>query len=489
MSTKTTRRAFVASSFAASFAMAADVPKDPSEKPKAPDAPAEPKAGEAGGAGAPKQKEKAPTTTQEVRLRVALVGAGGQGRHVMKNVLAQKQDVVAICDLDEKQLAQGFKEGGEPVKAAKSYTDFRKLLDDAKSFDAVIVATPDHWHAPLCTAFIKAGKHVYCEKPLTNTIADARALRELVRSNPKIVTQMGNQGSAENSLRRSVELIRAGVLGQVREVHAWLGNKGPSKGIDKPTESDPIPAGFNWDAWCGPSGYRPYKKSIYHPFSWRNWYDFGNGGLADFCCHIYNTALRALDLTYATKIEVAGENLGREHYGTTNQLKMHFPARPAKDGDRGQLDPVTLHWYDGGRKPPEELTKDVVEQYKKVPDGGSLIVGERGYIYTNPWNVGAMIKLKDDAKLRDVLTHEPTKDVPQVYARKVNHVREWINACKGEGKTWSDFDFGGHLTEIGLTGVLALRMGKDITWDGERMKADAAGAETIVKREWRRAWL
>jgi predicted dehydrogenase len=428
----------------------------------------------------------AASTTANTRLNVALIGAGGQGRSDMLNLLSTKQNLVAICDPDEKQIAAARKDGKEAAASAKPYNDYRKLLDDAKTIDAVIIATPDHWHAPLCQAFIKAGKHVYCEKPLTRTLSEARSLRELVRANPRIVTQLGNQGSAEQSLRRSVELIRAGALGQVTEVHCWLNDVG--RGSDRPAGEDSVPAGFNWDYWCGPSPYRPYKAGTYHPAAWRSWFDFGGGPLADFTCHIYNTALRSLDLTYATKIQVQGEGLAKESFAKTTHLQMRFPARRQSDSDR-QLDPVILHWYNGGPRPSDELLKDVLAVYPKLQHG-CLIVGEKGILWSSPWNTDAKIKLHDDDKLRGVSDHEPTKSIPKTLPRGVGHMQEWVNAINGKGTTWSGFDFGGHLTEIGLTGVLGVRLGHDFDWDGEAQVApNAPKAAAMVKPIYRKSWV
>jgi predicted dehydrogenase len=433
-----------------------------------------------------KSNPAAASTAANSAINVALVGAGGQGRGDMQGLLGCKQNVVAICDPDPKQIAAGLKQGGDKTAGAKTYSDYRRLLDDAKSFDAVIIGTPDHWHAPLATAFIKAGKHVYCEKPLTRTLGEARALRELVRANPKVVTQMGNQGSAEQSLRRSVEVIRGGGLGQVREVHSWLADVG--RGSDRPEGADPIPAGFDWDYWCGPSPVRPFKAGLYHPAAWRQWFDFGGGPLADFTCHIYNTALRSLDLTYANKVEVTGEGLAKDSFAKSTHIQMHFPARKQSDADR-QLDACTVHWYNGGPRPTDEQLKDVLA-IGDQPKHGCLIVGEKGIIWCNPWNNRALIKLHDDAKLRDITQHEATKNIPITLPRGVGHMQEWVNAMNGKGKAWSDFDFGGHLTEIGLTGVLAVRIGHDLDWDGEAQVAkNAPGSTPLIKNEWRKRWI
>jgi predicted dehydrogenase len=435
------------------FAADADPTKPDPAKPK-PDAPT---------ADPAKINPAAASTQANAKINVALIGAGGQGRSDMKNLLSAKQNIVAICDPDEKQIAGARQEGKDATAGAKGYNDYRKLLEDSKTIDAVIIATPDHWHAPLCKAFIKAGKHVYCEKPLTRTLGEARELRELVRANPNIITQMGNQGSAEQSLRRSVELIRAGALGQVTEVHSWLNDVG--RGSDRPSGEDAVPAGFNWDYWCGPSPYRPFKAGTYHPFAWRSWFDFGGGPLADFTCHIYNTALRSLDLTYATSVQVQGEGLAKESFAKNTHLQMHFPARKQSDSDR-QLDPVTLHWYNGSQRPSDEILKDVLAANPKVQNG-CLIVGEKGIIWCNPWNNDARIKLHDDDKLRGVSDHAPTKEIAKSIPRSPGHMQEWVNGINGKGKPFSDFDFGGHLTEIGLTGVLGVRLGHDFEWDGE----------------------
>ena len=223
----------------------------------------------------------------------------------MRGLLSCGANLVALCDPDpaqiEKARADARTSGGAATKDAKAYEDYRKLLDDAASFDAVLIATPDHWHAPLCKAFMKIGKHVYCEKPLTHSVAEARELRELARGS-KVVTQMGNQGSASASLRRCTEIIKAGALGQIREIYQWgigvTANEGSADGRRS------RPAGFNWDLWVGPSAMRPFKKDVYHPFRWRGWFDFGNGGLADFCCHAINLPMRALDLGYPERLVV-----------------------------------------------------------------------------------------------------------------------------------------------------------------------------------------
>ena len=421
------------------------------------------------------------STAANSKLNLAVVGCGGQGRGVMRNLLSHGANLVALCDPDtamiDKARADALKSGGEATKDANAYEDYRRLLDNTLSVDAGLVATPDHWHAHLCKAFMKAGKHVYCEKPLTHSVAEARELRELSRTS-NVVTQMGNQGSASESLRRCTELIRAGVLGQIREIYecgiAGTANEGSAKG------EDPVPQGFNWDLWVGPSAMRPFKKDVYHPFRWRDWFDFGNGRLADFCCHAINLPMRALDLSYPEKIVVNMQD-GKQ-IADKAEVEFHFPAR-------GSLPPVTLHWQGNG-KPPAEALKPLSDVYGDRAPKGVLIVGEKGCIHTSHWNTGGKIRLNGEPRLSDVLKHDATKHISKTLPRTENHGKEWLDACRGEGKTFSDFDIGGQLTEIGLAGVVGIRTGKSLDWDGEKMEAtNAPEAARFVHTEYRTKWL
>jgi predicted dehydrogenase len=423
----------------------------------------------------------AASTAANSKLNLAVVGCGGQGRGVMRGLLSCGANLVALCDPDPTQIetarADALQTGSEASKNAKAVEDYRKLFDASASFDAVLVATPDHWHAPLCKAFMKIGKHVYCEKPLTHSVAEARELRELARGS-KVATQMGNQGSDSASLRRCIEVIKAGALGQVREIYQWdigvTANEGSAPG------EDPIPAGFNWDLWVGPSAMRPFKKGVYHPFSWRGWFDFGNGGLADFCCHAINLPMRALDLGYPERL-VLNMKDGKQTPDKA-AVEFHFPAR-------GSLVPLTLHWQGNG-KPPAAVIQPLVDVYKDKVPGGVMIVGEKGCIYTSHWNTGGLIRLAGEPRLKDVLHHDATKDIPQSLPRSKGHGQEWIDACRGEGRTFSDFDVGGKLTEIGLAGVVAVRAGKSLDWDGEKMQAtNAPEAAKFIRTEYRTKWL
>jgi predicted dehydrogenase len=422
----------------------------------------------------------ASSTAANSRLNLAVVGCGGQGRGDMRGMLSCGANLVALCDPDPAQIEAARADAarsGAKAKEARAYEDYRRLLDRAATFDAVLIATPDHWHAPLCKAFMKAGKHVYCEKPLTHSVAEAREIRELARTS-KVATQMGNQGSASASLRRSVEVIRAGALGQVRQVFHWGIGVTASEG-SAPGE-DPLPPGFNWDLWIGPSAMRPFRKDTYHPARWRHWFDFGNGGLADFCCHAINLPMRALDLGYPERL-VMNVKEGKQIAGKAAVI-YHFPAR-------GSLVPLTLHWQGEGR-PTASVIHPLVDIYKdRVPDG-LMIIGQKGCIYTSHWNTGALIRLEGERRLTDILRHPATKHIPESLPRVKGHDQEWIDACRGQGKTFSDFEIGGKLTEIGLSAIVAIRAGRGMEWDGENMRAiSAPEADRFVHPAYRTKWL
>ena len=247
--------------------------------------------------------------------------------------------------------------------------------------------------------------------------------------------------------------------------------------------ADPIPEGFNWDMWCGPSPLRPFKQDIFHPAKWRRWWDFGSGTLGDFGCHGFNLPMRALELGWPERIEVELTEASRERYIQGIHARLHFPAR-------GQLAPFTLHWYDGSRLPPNDVLTDVLAVYKKTPTSGCLLRGDNGQLYADVWGKGCVIKLRDEPRLHGVLTHEATKQVPQSLLRTENHMNEWLQACLGHGQTFSSFEVGGRLTEIVLASALAVRLGRSIAWQGEAMAVTGAPeAAPFIRPDYRTQWL
>ena len=397
------------------------------------------------------------------KLNVAFIGMGGQIQGHVARILQLGHNVVALCDVDARQIAGSKNQHGDGLAKAAVYSDYRILLDKEKTLDAVVIATPDHWHAPICRLAMQAGRHVYCEKPLTHTITEARQIRELSKVS-KGITQTGNQGSASGNLRRSMELIAAGFFGAITEIHSWHPPHGWPSGVDRPEGADAVPAGLDWDFWLGKAPARPYKSNIYHPAQWRGWYDFGSGSLGDFCCHAFNLPVRALDLDYPVKIEVSGTGLDKESFAKACTVRYHFPARDKRG-------PVKLNFYTGGDLPPEDVTAGLRLTFGNLPRTGCLLVGEKGQLESGLWNSDCYIRLNDEPRFIGADNHPKAKEIPQSLPRVIGHLDEWLDACLGGPKVFSDFDFGGHLTEIGLAGIVALRLQKNIDWDGPNMKA------------------
>jgi predicted dehydrogenase len=424
------------------------------------------------------------------KLNIGIIGCGGKGHSDTQCVATE--NIVALCDVDQNNAAGCFKE----FPNAKKYTDFRKMLDEEKSLDAVVVATPDHTHAPASVMAMKLGKHVYCQKPLTHSVFEARTMRETA-AKMKVVTQMGNQGSAEPGLRRAVEIIQAGVLGPVRQVHVWSNRPIWPQGMDRPEGSKPVPSHLDWGLWLGPAPERPYNDG-YCPFAWRGWQDFGTGALGDMACHTANMPFRALRLEYPTSIEAESSGINKETYPKWSRIRFEFPAR-------SDMPPLSFFWYDGGQKPPEDITSGLdlarrVEGSKKrkkvevlksgdVPGSGCLIVGDKGALFS-PDDYGAAYRIFPEEDFKDY--KGPPETIPRLSMEggtdKVHH-QEWIRAIKESGKPYSSFDYAALLTETILLGNIALRTGKKLDWDGPNMKAkNCPEAEQFIRREYRKGY-
>ena len=418
------------------------------------------------------------------KLNIAFVGMGGkiQGHVSRANQLGH--NVVAFCDVDAGQNDRSLARHKSIAKSVKTYTDYRLLIEKEKTLDAVVIATPDHWHAPICTAAIKAGLHVFCEKPLTHTIAEARELAELSRTS-KVITQTGNQGSASANLRRSIELIQAGLLGDVSNVHVWHPAHGWPSGVSRPTGKDNLPAGLNWDFWCGPSPLRPFKRGIYHPGKWRGWYDFGNGSIGDFCCHSFNMPVRALKLGLPSRVEINNvHDAGHETYARAVTHRFHFPAE-------GSRVAVNLIYYTGNEDmPPKPILDAVRGTFGNIPRVGAIVEGSNGLLSSGLWNTECYLKLKDDKKFMGHAKHGDAAGIPITLPRIRDHFQEWTDAILGKGKTFAPFEIGGQLTEIGLSGIVALKLQNNLDWDGPAMKARGLPeASNYVNKKNRKEWL
>lgn len=398
------------------------------------------------------------------RLNVACIGLGGQMQGLIQETITLEQNIVALCDVDQARIQATLSAFPDALARAAKYNDFRKLLAQEKSIDAVIIATPDHWHAIISQAAMEAGKAVYCEKPLTHTVGEARAIAQAA-TKTKVVTQTGNQGSSSSNFRRSMELIQANLLGTVTDVHIWHPPHGWPNGVDRPADNDPIPPGLDWNFWLGPAPERAYKGAVYHPGAWRGWYDFGGGSLADFCCHAFSMPVRALNLDAPEGIEVSGVALAKDSFPKSCAVHFRFPPR----GKRG---PVNVHFYTGGDLPPASATVGLAETYDKIPGLGCLVVGEKGTLSAGLWNNECFLRMQDEKEFQPAQSHDAAKAVPLSLPRapRDRHMLEWIAACKGDGQTFSPFQIGAHITGIGAIGLLGLRLGRSIEWDARAMQ-------------------
>jgi len=395
------------------------------------------------------------------KLNLGLIGVGNKGAENLKNLA--DQNVVALCDVDENFLNAA----SQTHPGAKQYRDFRKMLEQ-RDIDAVVVTIPDHNHAVAAMAAIQLGKHVYCEKPLTHDLHEARQLARAAREH-KVATQMGNGGHASDSLRSAVEWIQAGVIGPVGEVHAWTDRPIWPQGITRPADTPPIPKNIEWDLWIGSAPMRPYHPA-YHPFKWRGWWDFGTGALGDMGCHIIDAAFWSLKLGYPETVEAESSPVNNETAPNWSIVRYQFPAR-------GELPPVKLTWYDGGKLPAGELLDLAADE--KFPKNGSLFVGSKGRLLL----LQGKSELLPEKEWRDF--QPPPKTIP----RSSGHYAEWIAACKGGPAAFSNFNYAGPLTELVLLGNIALRLGRKIQWDGRNLKArNAPEADRYIRREYRKGW-
>ncbi len=401
------------------------------------------------------------------KLNIAFVGVGGMGKDNMKG--CEGENIAAICDVDWRYASSVMQNHPN----VKKYKDFRKMLDEVKDIDAVVIATPDHTHATIAKAAIKMGKHVYVQKPLTWSVEEARKLTVAARE-AKVATQMGNQGHSSEEMRIVCEMIWSGVIGQIREVHVWTDRPYWAQGILRPADSPAVPDGLDWDNWLGPAPVRPYNP-VYHPFSWRGWFDFGTGALGDMGCHIIDQAYWALKLDRPTAVEASVSSRvvkdwqkvkNNETYPDASIVRYDFPAR-------GDLPPVKLTWYDGGLKParPPEL-----EAERNLGDNGVIFIGDKGTIVEG--------RIIPESKMKDY--QKPPKSIPRITG---THEQNWIDACKGGPAACSNFEYSGPLTETVLLGNVAIRTGRRIEWDGPNMKiTNVLEANELIGRKYREGW-
>jgi predicted dehydrogenase len=389
------------------------------------------------------------------KLNIGQIGVWNRAGANLKEV--SSQNIVALCDVDDNFLSAVSKN----YPGAKPHHDFRKLLEQ-KDIDAVVIGTPDHTHAVATVAALQSGRHVYCEKPLTHTISEARIVAQTAKKF-KRVTQMGNQIHASNNYRRVVELVKSGAIGTVREVHVWVdavyGN------IGKPVPA-PVPPHLHYDLWLGPIAPNPYSPK-YHPKDWRNYWAFGGGTMSDFCCHHMDLSHWALDLRAPISVEAEGPSVDEIEVPTWVIVTFNYPARGSKP-------PVKLVWYQGGKRPPfPECSKE------SWADNGTLFIGSKGKLQSS-YGTHRLLPEKD---FKDFVPPKPF--IPN----SIGHHEEWIQACKTGGPTTCNFDYGGALTEAGLLGNVAYRVGKKIEWDAKSLRAkNCPEADQFIQHHYRDGW-
>jgi predicted dehydrogenase len=407
------------------------------------------------------------------KLNIAIIGAGGRGASNLHDVASE--NIVALCDVFEPALDSA----AARYPHARRERDFRRLYDHANEFDAVVVSTTEHTHAFATLPALQLGKHVYCEKPLTHNVWEARVIRQAA-ARTKLATQMGTQIHATDNYRRVVELIQTGAIGAVSEAHVWVGrawglqsDEAAERNHDivsvreRPTESMPVPAGLDWDLWLGPAPERPFH-SVYFPGpKWYRWWDFGNGTMSDLGSHWVDLPFWALKLDAPRTIEAAGPPPHPEIAPASMHVTYEY-------GPRGDLPPVKLTWYQGEDKP-EAVQTGAIPKW----DSGVLFVGTKGKLLADY----GKHKLLPESDFREFVRPKPF--IP----KSLGHHAEWIHACKTGEPTTCNFTYAGWLTEANHLGNVAYRVGRKLEWDPARLYAsNAPEAERYIHREYRKGW-
>lgn len=435
-----------------------------------------------------------PTRSALQGLAAACVGVGGKGDSDCSHIADHDVEIVGLCDVDKRTLEKKSKE----FKKAEQFTDFREMLDKlGDKVDIVTVSTPDHTHAAAAIKAMKMKKHVYCQKPLTWSIREARMMRE-VAAEMGVVTQMGNQGTSENGLREAVEVLRSGAIGDVAEVHVWTNRPIWPQGVGRPKGEDKVPDHLDWDSWIGPAAMRPYKEGVYHSFNWRGWADFGTGALGDMACHTTNMPVMALELWDPIAV-TAVKNPGifeNETFPASSTLMFEFP-------ERSGMVACKFYWYDGGNLPSQDLIDQLPEGFRKRiaaqqagdpnKTSAALVVGSKGMLLSQN-DYGAEYQLLPVDGFKDY--KKPEQTLPRIPFKGGTDERqkwEFVESIRGNYKpgTMSNFGYAGRLTETILVGNLAVRAGEGqrIEWDAKNLvSTNLPSLNQYVQREYRSGW-
>lgn len=430
-------------------------------------------------------------TPPSEKVNIGIIGAGGKGKGNTTNLMRLDDvQITAIADPARYWNLAGFyyktEAGMDPVTTmvedhyrektpnhrVSQYEDFRVMLEKETSLDALVCSTPDHSHAYVSILAMRAGKPVYCEKPLTHNLWEVRKVRDVAKETG-VATQMGNGGHSTNGIRQTVEYVKAGVIGNVREAHAWVPATRWNPGLTGyPTNRPTPPTNMNWDLWLGPAKERPYHEAL-APVKWRDFWDYGCGALGDFGCHDLDAITWACDLKAPESVEIFPAGFGDRDIAPYGEIGYyHFPAR-------GKQSPIKVTWYSGGLQPPHP---ESMPDSMKLPRRGILLVGEKGIIQCD--GAGGAPRVFPDTLRASMTKLEPT--IP----RSKGHYRDWVDAIKGGPEASSNFGVAANLTEITLIGVLSLRLGGEkIHWDAENLRAIGVDkADSLIREPVRKGW-
>ncbi len=426
--------------------------------------------------GARKEKQPPPSSG----LKIAGIGLGARGYGNMQK--CGGANIVALCDVDWKLAATAFQDYPD----ARAYKDYRRMFDKEKDIDAVVISTPDHTHAVIAAEAMKRGKHVYVETPLAHDVWEVRELARIARESG-VVTQMGNERHSGAGIRRTVEMLWGGGLGPIEEVHCWTNRPQWPQGVERPRGETKMPKGLDWESWLGPAPEHGYDPA-YHPYRWRGWVDYGTGALGAMGCHLLDAAFWGLKLADANTFTVETESTGMKNgsYPAAATIRYRFPAREDEP-------PVTVTWYDGGRQPkdPEQLP-----YLRELGSNGSLFIGKAHSMLfgptvfgTNPGQIGPRVIPEFSA----ITPKREFERIPAVkesaWQRGDRHIQDWLTACRSGKQPCASFQVSAPLAEMVLLGNVALRAGKPIEWDSQKLRiTNDADANRFVRREYRKGW-
>jgi predicted dehydrogenase len=423
------------------------------------------------------------------KLNIGFVGVGGKGRSSLIPIGELGHNIIGLCDVDQRQVARARTRRGGSVfseyvdgavsRGARWYSDYRKMFEElGDKLDGVVVSTPDHMHFPVALSAVNLGINVYCEKPLTHTVDEARQLAVAARKR-KVITQMGNQGHSGDGVRLAKEWLAAGVIGQVREAYSWTNRPIWPQGLAKPKHDEFIPVvpdELDWELWQGVAPRREYDPA-YLPFSWRNWWDYGCGAVGDMACHVMDAAYYGLDLDLPTSVEAMATKVNDQSAPVASAITYEF-------AERGDLAPVTYHWLDGGLLPP---VPEGMSRADLMGDdhSGSMFIGDDGYMVTDTYT--DVVRIFPDSRFEEIKRSLPAQTIERVTD---SHQGDWLRAISEGGRACSDWDYASGLTEVGLLGNVAIRSNTRIEYDARKMRVtNVPEANKFLKKEYPKGWI